>query len=83
MHTRYFSERTLRHLKPQQGLPERHQRRAHDVTLACKLTLTHGKYHLAMLHRELFMSEETTSFQQAERMVGITLSPTMSLVYTP
>ena len=35
---RYFSEKTLSHLKPQQGLSERYQRRAQDVTLACKLT---------------------------------------------
>lgn len=71
MHIRYFSETTLRHLKPLQGLPVRYQRRALDVTLACKLTQTYGKYHLAMLHRELFMSEEKTSYQQAERMAGM------------
>jgi hypothetical protein len=41
--------------------------RALDVTLACKLTLVYGKYHLMMLHRQLAMSEERTSFQQAER----------------
>jgi hypothetical protein len=63
----YFSEITLSHVKRQQGLSERYQRRAHDVTLACKLTHVYGKYHLAMLHRELAMSEERTSFQQAER----------------
>ena len=44
----YFSEATLCHLRPQQGLSERHQRRALDVTLACKLTHAYGKYHLAM-----------------------------------
>lgn len=47
----YLSQKTLSHLKPQQGMPERYQHRALDVTLACKLTLTYGKYHLAMLHR--------------------------------
>lgn len=62
----YFSEKTLTHLKPQQGLSERYQRRAIDVTLAAKLTLTYGKYHLAMLHRQLAMSEEQTTYQQAE-----------------
>lgn len=71
MHIRYFSETTLCHMKPQQGLPVRYQRRALDVTLGCKLTQTYGKYHLAMLHRELFMSEEKTSYQQAERMAGM------------
>lgn len=68
---RYFSETTLRHLKPQQGLSERYQRRALDVTLACKLTHAYGKYHLAMLHRELFVSEEKTSYQQADRMAAM------------
>ena len=63
MYIRYFSETTLCHLKPQQG--------AIDVTLAAKLTLTYGKYHLAMLHRELFISEEKTSYQQAERMAAM------------
>ena len=54
-------------MKPQHGLSERYQRRALDVTLACKLTHVYGKYHLAMLHRELAMSEEETTYQQAER----------------
>lgn len=71
MHIRYFSETTLRHLKPLQGLPVRYQRRALDVTLGCKLTVAYGKYHLAMLHRELFISEEKTSYQQAERMAAM------------
>lgn len=61
---KYFSETTLNHFKPQQGLTERYQRRAIDVTLAAKLTLTYGKYHLAMLHRQLAMSEEQTTYQQ-------------------
>ena len=63
----YFSEATLSHLKPQQGLSELYQRRAIDVTLACKLTLVYGKYNMVRLHRELFMSEEKTSYEQAER----------------
>ena len=67
MHIRYFSAKTLSHLKPQQGLLERYQHRALDVTLACKLTYVYGKYHIAMLHRELAMSEERTTYQQAER----------------
>ncbi|MBP3843041.1 MAG: hypothetical protein J6E29_05290 [Prevotella sp.] len=67
----YFSEKTLSHLKPQQGLSERYQRRAIDVTLAAKLTLTYGKYHLAMLHRQLAMSEEQTTYQQAEQQAAM------------
>lgn len=70
MHIRYFSEKTLSHLKPQQGLSERYQRRAIDVMLAAKLTLTYGKYHLAMLHRQLAMSEEQTTYQQADNSEG-------------
>lgn len=54
----YFSEETLIHLKPQQGFSERYQWRAMDVTMACKMTHVYGKYHLAMLHRELAMNEE-------------------------
>ena len=67
----YFSEETLNHLKPQQVLSLRYQQRAFDVALAAKLTHAYGKYHLAMLHRELFMNEVKTSYQQAEQMVGM------------
>jgi len=63
----YFSKKTLSHLKPQQGLSERCQQRALNVTLACKLTHVYGKHHLVMLYRELVMSEEQTTYQQAER----------------
>ena len=64
---RYFSEETTDHFKLQKEASERYLQRALDITLACKLTLTYGKYHLMMLHRQLSMSEERTSFQQAER----------------
>lgn len=64
----FFSKETIEHLRFQQGLSERYQRRAQDVTLAYKLTHTYGKYHMAMLHRELAMSEEQTTYQQAERL---------------
>ena len=71
MHIQYFSETTLSHLNPQQGLSERYQRRAIDVALAAKLTLAYGKYHLAMLHRQLAISEEQTTYQQAERQAAM------------
>ena len=58
----YFAKTTLNHLKPQQGLSELYQRRAIDVSLAAKLTLTYGKYHLAMLHRQLAVSEEPATY---------------------
>ena len=70
MYKNYFSEETLSHLNPQQGLSELYQRRAIDVTLAAKLTLTYGKYHLAMLHRQLAMSEEQTTYQQTDNSEG-------------
>ena len=41
------------------------------MTLTAKLTLTYGKYHLAMLHRELTMSEEQTTYQQPERSAAM------------
>ena len=63
----YFSS----HLKLQQDLSDRNQRRAIDVTLTAKLTLTYGKYHLAMLHRQLALSEEQTTYQQAERQTAM------------
>ncbi len=67
----YFSETTLSHLKSEQLLPERYKRRALDVTLACKLTNAYGKYNLVRLDRELFMSEEKTSYEQAERQAAM------------
>lgn len=63
----YFTEKTVSNIRHQRNLSLRHQLRSLDITLACKLTLTYGKYHLMMLHRQLAMSEERTSFQQAER----------------
>lgn len=67
----YFSEKTLSHIKLQQGLSVRYQRRALDVTLSCKLTYVYGKYNLVRIHRELAMSEDRTTYQQAERMAGM------------
>ena len=67
----YFTDTTLSHLKPQQGLSERYQRRAMDVTLTCKLTHVYGKYHQAMFYRQLAMSEEQTTYQQAERQAAM------------
>ena len=64
---KYFCIETVNHLRPYQGMSTKNLQRSLDVTLACKLTLTYGKYHLMMLHRQLSMSEERTSFQQAER----------------
>lgn len=64
---KYFSEVTISHLRLQREFSERYRRRTLDVTLACKLTHVYGEYHLAMLYRQLAMSEEKTTYQQAER----------------
>ena len=63
----YFTETTLNKLRLHKNTSVYQYHRSLDITLACKLTLTYGKYHLMMLHRQLAMSEERTSFQQAER----------------
>ena len=67
----YFTEKTVNNIRHQRNLSLRHQLRSLEITLACKLTLTYGKYHLMMLHRQLAMSEERISYQQAERMADI------------
>ena len=67
----YFSKEAIDHLRLQQGLPVRYQRRALDMTLACKLTHVYGKYNLVRIHRGLAMSEDRTTYQQAERMAGM------------
>jgi len=67
----YFSEETVRHLRPSYGLGYRHLMRAMDAMLACQLTLTYGRYHFMMDLRQLAMSEERMSYQQAEIMAGI------------
>ena len=60
-------------------MSERHLQRSFDVTLACKLTFTYGKYHLMMLHRQLAMSEKRTSFQQAEKTADMMKMYIMSM----
>lgn len=67
----YFTKEKLNHVRLQHSMFIRYQHRALDVTLACKLTLAYGKYHLSMLHRELAMSEEQTTYQQAERTANM------------
>ena len=67
----YFTETTLNKLRLHKNTSVYQYHRSLDITLACKLTLTYGKYHLMMLHRQLAMSEERISYQQAERMADI------------
>ena len=63
----YFSKETLNHLCLNQGLSARHRQRSLDITLACKLTLVYGKYHLMMDYRQLAMSKHQLTYQEAER----------------
>ena len=64
---KYFSKETLSHLRLQPGLSARHRQRSLDVTLACKLTLVYGKYHLMMDYRQLALSKYQMTYQEAER----------------
>ena len=82
MHIRYFSETTLNHFKSQLGLTERYQRRAIDVTLAAKLTLTYGKYHLAMLHWPSATSTSTTTVKKQTTMNKSSKSTSWSITST-
>lgn len=68
---KYFSKQTIKHLRLQDCLSARHRQRSLDITLACKLTLTYGKYHLMMDYRELFMSKYQMTYQEAERQAEI------------
>lgn len=63
----YFTKRTLNHLRQQDSLSAHYRQRSLDVTLACKLTLTYGKYHLMMDYRQLAMSKHQMTYQEAER----------------
>ena len=67
----YFTEETVRQLRPQYGLGYKHRMRALEAMLACQLTLTYGRYHVMMDLRQLAMSEERMSYQQAEMMAAI------------
>ena len=63
----YFSKETLNNLRLQQGMSAHRRQRSLDVTLACKLTLVYGKYHLMMDYRQLAMSMHQMTYQEAER----------------
>ena len=64
---KYFSKETLHNIRLQQGLSAHHRQRSFDIALACKLTLTYGKYHLMMDYRQLAMSKYQMTYQEAER----------------
>ena len=64
---KYFTKTTLNNLRLQPNQCTRHRQRSLDVTLACKLTLTYGKYHLMMDYRQLVMSKYQMTYQEAER----------------
>ena len=64
---KYFSKETLHNIRLQQGLSAHPRQRSLDISLACKLTLTYGKYHLMMDYRQLAMSKHQMTYQEAER----------------
>lgn len=64
---KYFAKITLNNLRPQPNQCARHRQRSLDITLACKLTLVYGKYHLMMYYRQLAMSKHQMTYQEAER----------------
>lgn len=68
---KYFTNTTLNNLRSQPNQCVRHRQRSLDVTLACKLTLTYGKFHLMMDYRQLAMSKHQMTYQEAERQAGM------------
>lgn len=64
---KYFTKTTLNNLRPQPNQCTRYRQRSLDVTLACKLTLVYGKYHLMMDYGQLALSEYQMTYQEAER----------------
>lgn len=68
---KYFTNTTLNNLRSQLNQCIRHRQRSLDVTLACKLTLTYGKFHLMMDYRQLAMSKHQMTYQEAERQAGM------------
>lgn len=63
----YFSNETLNHLRQKDRLSNHHHQRSLDITLACKLTLVYGKYHLMMDYRQFAISKHQMTYQEAER----------------
>ena len=64
----YFSEGTMNHLVFGNETSSRWKRRAVEVSLACKLTLVYGRYHMMSDLQSLAMNDEQTSYSQAEVM---------------
>lgn len=64
----YFTEATMLRLRPGNVLNYRLIMRSMKAMLACKLTLTYGQYHQMMDWRYLLISEERTTYFDAERM---------------
>ena len=64
---KYFAKETLNNLRLQKGLSTRYRQRSLDITLAYKLTLVYGKFHLIMDYRQLAMSKHQMTYQEAER----------------
>ena len=64
----YFSEITTIHLRPRFARSSRWFLRSVEAMLACKLTLTYGRYHMMMDLRSLVVSDYHESYEHAEIM---------------
>ena len=69
--TNFFTERTLQNLQLSHVEQKRPIFRAIDTILACKLTLTYSKYHQMMDLRKLAISDNTYSYEDAEKMADM------------
>lgn len=67
----YFSEETMQHLKPWNAASNLRRRRSIEAMLACKLTLTYGKYCQMMDLRLLATSKEPETYEHAEMMADL------------
>ena len=67
---KYFSEETMRHLRLDSIKKSRNLLRAVESILACKLTLTYGKYHQMRDLHQLATSDEPDSYEHAEVMAA-------------
>ena len=67
----YFSEETMQNMKPWNATSNLRLCRSIEVMLACKLTLTYGKYSQMMDLQSLVISEETETYEHAEVMADL------------
>lgn len=67
---KYFTEETMRHLRLGCIKKSRYLFRAVEAVLACKLTLTYGKYHQMRDLQNLAANDEPDAYEHAEVMAA-------------